>query len=132
MCDSNQKCISTSLFCSCGERCLNPALCLLAKLNSTFLAVDYHWDEIKGGTFQCCFQLHPAYPTRTLCRGNNRSPPSVLSCSWATLAGLTQLAMLCFFSTDPKKTRERINQLTLSDDGSTMLLFRTSALVTGR
>lgn len=81
------------------------------------MAADYHWDEIKGGTFQCCFQLRPAYPTRTLCRGNNRSPPSVLSCSWATLAGLTQLAVLRCFSSGPKKTPGRINQQPLPDEG---------------
>lgn len=40
--------------------------------------------------------------------------PLPLFFSWPTLAGLTQLTILCSFSTGPEKTREQINQLTLS------------------
>lgn len=64
------------------------------------------------------FHLHPFCPTRTCCRGNNKSTSLFFfSCASPPLTGFAQLPVLLFFSTGPKKTWKWINQcqeLTLS------------------
>lgn len=51
------------------------------------------------------FHLHPFCPTRTCCRGNNKSTSLFFSpCASPPLAGFARLPVLLFLSAGPKKT----------------------------
>lgn len=103
---SNQaQCISSTLYFTVIAECdavWSRHYVFWAKQNTTFLAANYLWDEIKGGTVYCASTSTPSAPPGPAAREKTSPPPFVSPC--------TELYTLLFLSSGPTKTWELINQ----------------------